>query len=144
MLTLAALTILLKPPARALRTQSRLTTSQRSVWKRSGPLERAFERAGLPWPEGLRPCHDLRVTAITTDARNGTDPIAIMTNAGHASYSTTKRYVKLAGVIFPDTAAARAQRLLSTEPSTDLSTPESIEADLGTPSGAESSAADAA
>jgi hypothetical protein len=48
LLTLAALTILLKPPARALRTQSRLTTSQRSVWKRRGPLDRAFEREERP------------------------------------------------------------------------------------------------
>lgn len=84
------------------------------------------------------------MTAITTEARNGTDPIAIMPDAGHASYSTTKRYVKLAGVIFPDAAAAHAQRLLSTEPSTDRSTPESIEAELRASSEAESSAADAA
>jgi integrase len=107
-------------------------------------LERASQRAGLPWPQGLRPCHDLRVTAITTDARTGTDPIAIMANAGHASYSTTKRYVKLAGVIFPDAAEARAQRLLSTEPSTDLSRPESIEGRPGAPGEAVSSALDAA
>jgi hypothetical protein len=46
-------------------------------------LKRAFERAGLEYPERFRPCHDLRVTGITTDARNGVDPIAIMANAGH-------------------------------------------------------------
>ena len=87
-------------------------------------LQRAFKTAGIEWPEGFRPCHDLRVTAITTDARNGIDPIAIMANAGHANYATTKRYVKLAGVIFPDAAAARAERLLSSQLSTDLSEPQ--------------------
>lgn len=84
------------------------------------------------------------MTAITTDARNGVDPIAIMANAGHASYSTTKRYVKLAGVIFPDAAAARAERLLSTEFCTDLSEAESISANSNGRYEAESSTADAA
>jgi integrase len=98
--------------------------SEYHITKYKPALERAFRKASLEWPEGFRPCHDLRVTAITTDARNGTDPIAIMANAGHASYSTTKRYVKLAGVVFPDAAAARAERLLSTDSSTDLSRPE--------------------
>jgi hypothetical protein len=86
------------------------------------------------------------VTAITTDARNGTDPIAIMANAGHSSYATTKRYVKLAGVVFPDAAAARERRLLgqpSTELSTDLREPERTEADLGAPNEAESPLSDA-
>ena len=94
-------------------------------------LEAAFNKAGLDWPQGFRPCHDLRVTAITTDARNGTDPIAIMANAGHVSYSTTRRYVKLAGIVFPDAAAARAERLLSTEPSTNLSAPQPTSDRLG-------------
>jgi len=58
-------------------------------------LKQAFEAAGLEWPEHLRPCHDLRVTAITNDAIAGMHPIAIMTKAGHASMATTKRYLKL-------------------------------------------------
>jgi hypothetical protein len=70
------------------------------------------------------------VTGITTDARNGVDPIAIMANAGHASLSTTKRYIKLAGVVFPDAAAARAERLLSTGLSTDPVEPETSSDDL--------------
>ena len=36
------------PPARAWRTHRSVTTSQRSVWKRSGPLERAFDRDERP------------------------------------------------------------------------------------------------
>jgi hypothetical protein len=87
------------------------------------------------------------VTAITTDARNGTDPIAIMANAGHSSYSTTKRYVKLAGVVFPDAAAARERRLLgqpSTELSTDPSEPERISENLEGRSETETRTADAA
>jgi integrase len=88
-------------------------------------LQHAFAKAGLAWPEQFRCCHDLRVTAITTDARNGVDPIAIMANAGHSSFSTTKRYIKLAGITFHDAAQERERRLLglSTEPSTDLSAP---------------------
>jgi hypothetical protein len=27
----------------------------------------AFAKAGIEWPEGFRRCHDLRVTAITSD-----------------------------------------------------------------------------
>jgi integrase len=110
-------------------------------------VRRAFDRAGLEWPERFRLCHDLRVTAITTDARNGTDPIAIMANAGHASYSTTKRYVKMAGVVFPDAAEARERRLLgkpSTELSTDLSEPHTTSRHAGAWSEAEEQPADLA
>jgi len=81
-------------------------------------LERAFKEAGLEWPEGLKPCHDLRTTAITNDAIAGAHPIAIMTKAGHASMATTKRYLKLAGVVFRDEAQALEERLLGTSLST--------------------------
>ena len=91
-------------------------------------LERAFKRAGLEWPEGLKSCHDLCTTAITNDAIAGAHPIAIMTKAGHASMATTKRYLKLAGVVFRDEAQALEERLLgaslSTGSHTDLSTPD--------------------
>jgi len=91
-------------------------------------LKRAFAAAGLEWPEGLKPCHDLRTTAITNDAIAGAHPIAIMTKAGHASMATTKRYLKLAGVVFRDEAQALEERLLgaslSTGSHTDLSTPD--------------------
>ena len=69
-------------------------------------LERAFKTAGIPWPENFRPCHDLRVTAITNDAKVGASPTAIMVKVGHANYSTTKWYLDMAGVVFRDEAAA--------------------------------------
>jgi integrase len=101
-------------------------TIYRYEWYKAA-LERAFKKAGLVWPERFRPCHDLRVTAITNDAIAGAHPIAIMTKAGHASMATTKRYLKLAGVVFRDEAQALEERLLgrlSTEPSTDLREPQ--------------------
>jgi integrase len=60
----------------------------------------------------LRPFHDLRHTAITNDAAAGSSPIAVMTKAGHANMSTTKRYLHLAGVVLRDEADALEQRLL--------------------------------
>ena len=59
-----------------------------------------------------RPFHDLRHTAITNDAAAGSSPIAVMTKAGHANMSTTKRYLHLAGVVFRDEADALERRLL--------------------------------
>ncbi len=59
-----------------------------------------------------RPFHDLRHTAITNDAAVGSSPIAVMTKAGHANMTTTKRYLHLAGVVFRDEAVALEQRLL--------------------------------
>jgi hypothetical protein len=69
-----------------------------------------------------------------------------MAKAGHANMATTKRYLHLAGVVFRDEADALERRLLglSTEPSTDLSTPERTEADLAALSEAEEQAADGA
>lgn len=59
-----------------------------------------------------------------------------MANAGYASFSTTKRYIKLAGVTFHDAAQERERRLLglSTEISTAPASPESTSADV-TPHG---------
>jgi integrase len=109
-------------------------------------LEAAAAKAGLELPEGFRPCHDLRVTAITSDALAGAHPIAVMTKAGHANMATTKRYLKLAGAVFRKEAESQEQRLLgragvertdsedpeaaelSTPPSTQLSRPEPPEA----------------
>src|SRR5205814_10074010 len=85
-------------------------------------LWRAFAGAGLEWPEGLKPCHDLRTTAITNDAIAGAHPIAIMTKAGHASMATTKRYLKLAGVVFRDDAQGLEERLLGASLSTGSAT----------------------
>jgi integrase len=78
----------------------------------------AYGRAGMEWPERFRPCHDLRVTSITNDAIAGANPVALMTKAGHANMATTKRYLRLAGVVFTEEAAALEQRLLGTAFST--------------------------
>jgi hypothetical protein len=80
----------------------------------------------------MRPFHDLRVTSITNDAIAGANPIALMTKAGHANMSTTRRYLRLAGTVFPEEAAALEARVLgvrSTNPSTNLSEPEPISDD---------------
>jgi hypothetical protein len=51
-----------------------------------------------------------------------------MTKAGHTNMATTKRYLRLAGVVFPEEAAALEARMLgtgvSTEPSTRLTEPQ--------------------
>ncbi len=60
----------------------------------------------------IRPFHDLRHTAITNDAASGASPIAVMAKAGHASMTTTKRYLHLAGVVFRDEAERLERRLL--------------------------------
>ena len=59
--------------------------------------------------------------------------------------ATTKRYLKLAGVVFRDEADALERRLLglSTDPSTNLGAPERIERDLAPREQAEGRAADA-
>ena len=90
-------------------------------------LTAALKTAGVE--KAPRPFHDLRHTAITNDAAAGSSPIAVMTKAGHANMSTTKRYMHLAGVVFRDEAAALERRLLAVESSTDLSAPNRISAD---------------
>jgi hypothetical protein len=59
---------------------------------------------------------------------------ALMTKAGHASMATTRRYLRLAGTVFPEEAAALEARVLSgnflPEPSTDLSESEPSSRDL--------------
>jgi integrase len=86
-------------------------------------FEAALKKAGIS--KRPRPFHDARHGALTMMAATGASPIAVMTTAGHASMQTTKRYLHLAGTVFPDEAAALERRLgLSTEPSTDLSEPQ--------------------
>lgn len=95
----------------------------------SEALRRAYTAAGMVFPAGMRPFHDLRVTAITNDAIAGANPVALMTKAGHASMATTRRYLRLAGVVFREEADALEQRLLgglSTAPSTDLREPQPL------------------
>ena len=78
----------------------------------SGVLRAAYAAAGLDYPKGMRPFHDLRVTSITNDAIAGANPVALMTKAGHANMATTRRYLRLAGVVFADEAEALERRLL--------------------------------
>jgi integrase len=108
-------------------------------------LDAAFKTAGLDKPEGFRPFHDLRVTAITNDALAGANPIAIMTKAGHTNMATTKIYLKLAGVVFRDEAEQLERRLLglSTQLSTHMTAPEPVSAGLERLEKAETAWADA-
>jgi integrase len=64
----------------------------------------------------IRPFHDLRHTAITNDAAAGANPVALMTKAGHANMNTTKIYMHMAGVVFPDEAERLEARLLGSSP----------------------------
>ena len=113
----------------------------------SEALRRAYKTAGMNFPEGMRPFHDLRVTAITNDAIAGANPVALMTKAGHANMATTRRYLRLAGVVFREEADALEQRLLgglSTTPSTDLRESELISAHSARPNHAVRDSADLA
>jgi integrase len=101
----------------------------------------ALKEAGV---EGyVRPFHDLRHSSLTNGAAAGEGEVALMTRAGHASMSTTKRYLHLAGVVFREEAERLERRLLaglSTELSTDLSTPSGTWDDGARLNGAESDA----
>jgi integrase len=81
-----------------------------------------------------RPFHDAHHGALTQMAANGSSPLAIMTTAGHGSMQTTKRYLHLAGTVFPDEAEKLSVSLgLSTELSTDLTAPQAISGDVNGP-----------
>lgn len=73
-------------------------------------LQAALKRAGIT--RRVRPFHDGRHTAITNDAASGNHPSAIQARAGHADFSTTQRYIDLAGVSFRDEAERAEQRIL--------------------------------
>jgi hypothetical protein len=77
----------------------------------------------------VRPFHDLRHSSLTNGAAAGESPIALMTRAGHANMATPKQYLHLAGVTFPDEAAALERRVLGRRSfqlnfSTGLTSPE--------------------
>lgn len=90
------------------------------------PLFReAIRKAGIT--ERVRPCHDLRHTALTNLALVGASPFAVMATAGHRSMQTTQRYLHLAGVSFREEQEALERRLLGTvESSTRLAAPQPI------------------
>jgi integrase len=74
-------------------------------------LDAALAAAGV---EGrVRSFHDLRHTAITNDAADGSSPIAVMAKVGHSNMRTTQTYLHLAGVVFRDEAERLERRLLS-------------------------------
>jgi integrase len=73
-------------------------------------LRAALTAAGID--EYLRPFHDLRHSSLTTEAAAGSNPIALMTKAGHSSMQITQIYLHLAGQVFRDEAAALEERLL--------------------------------
>jgi integrase len=59
----------------------------------------------------FRPFHDLRHTSITNAAAAGTPPAALMTRAGHSSFTTTQGYIDLAGETFREEADRLERRL---------------------------------
>jgi integrase len=88
--------------------------------ERYGPaFKKALKAAGVT--KQPRRLHDGRHGALTGMAASGSSPVAIMHVAGHASMSTTKKYLHLAGTIFRDDAERLEARQLSTNLSTDLS-----------------------
>ena len=76
----------------------------------------------------VRPFHDGRHSAITHEAAAGSAPAAIEASAGHADFSTTQRYINLAGVVVRDEAVRAEVRILG-----------SRVPDLGTDSGEDAS-----
>jgi hypothetical protein len=53
----------------------------------------------------------MRHTSITNGAAAGMTPAALQKRAGHSAFSTTQRYIDLAGVEFPEEAAKLSERL---------------------------------
>jgi integrase len=72
-------------------------------------LEAALKKAKIK--RKIRPFHDYRHTAITHEAAAGNAPAAIQARAGHADFSTTQRYIHLAGVVFRDEAERAEARI---------------------------------
>ena len=77
-----------------------------------------------------------RAAAVRPCSRDGERVCTASQCSGHANFSTTQRYVNLAGVVFTEEAAALERRMngRSVEGSTDLTSPESTSANL-TPRG---------
>lgn len=68
-------------------------------------FQEALDAAGVT--ERVRPFHDMRHTSLTLEAASGqSNPIALMTRAGHSNMKVTAQYLHLAGVVFPEQADA--------------------------------------
>jgi integrase len=59
----------------------------------------------------VRPFHDGRHSSISNAAAAGTDPMALKTRSGHSSFSTTQKYIHLAGETFRAEAELLERRL---------------------------------
>ena len=77
-------------------------------------LRLALEAGGVA--RKLRPFHDGRHTAITSDAISGSSAVSLMTRAGHSDFRTTQRYINAAGVSFRDEAVRAEERILGSIP----------------------------
>jgi integrase len=99
----------------------------------AGEFRSALEAAGIT--DYVRPFHDARHGALTNMAATSASPTALMATAGHRSMATTKQYLHLAGVAFPNEAQALERRLLGTgdDLGTTLYPSELISGDAGEP-----------
>jgi integrase len=78
-------------------------------WHR-GHFKQALEAAGIE--SRVRTFHDMRHSALTNLALTSeANELVLMATAGHRSFATTKRYLHLAGRVFPDAAQALQDRL---------------------------------
>ncbi len=70
---------------------------------------KALTKAGVP--EGFRPWHGLRHTALTETAAAGVPGMFVQAKAGHAHGSTTARYLHAAKTSYLDAAELAEARL---------------------------------
>jgi integrase len=75
-------------------------------------VKAALKEAGVT--DRFRPAHDLRVTSLTSGVLANEHPVKLMARAGHTSYATTRKYIELAGEVFPEEAEALAALRLGT------------------------------
>jgi integrase len=78
---------------------------------------RALTKAKIT--EAVRPFHDGRHSAITNAARAGIPAAALQARAGHATITTTQRYIDLAGVRFKAEAELAEARIFGNVGSTN-------------------------
>ena len=67
-------------------------------------FRKALTAAGIT--DYVRPFHDARHASLTIGVLAGEQPLELMARAGHRSMATTRHYLHLAGVTFPERAAA--------------------------------------
>lgn len=58
--------------------------------------------------EKFRPFHDMRVSSATSGILANENPVKLMARHGWSSYDTAKRYIDLAGQVFPEEAETLA------------------------------------